>query len=48
LTTLTFELSMHPGMDGWHDIFVHVPVRSPNADRVLALRVTGDFRGSLA
>jgi hypothetical protein len=47
-TTLTFELSMHPGMDGWHDIFVHVPVRTPNAERVLALRVTGDFRGSLA
>lgn len=47
-TTLTFELSMHPGMDGWHDIFVHVPVRSSKAERVLALRVTGDFRGALA
>ena len=47
-TLLTFELSMHPGMDGWHDIFVHVPVRSSNADRVLSLRVTGDFRGSLS
>lgn len=47
-TELTFELSMHPGMDGWHDIFVHVPVRSPTDDRVLSLRVTGDFRGSLS
>jgi hypothetical protein len=47
-TELTFELSMHPGMDGWHDIFVHVPVRSPSDDRVLSLRVTGDFRGSLS
>ncbi len=47
-TLLTFELSMHPGMDGWHDIFVHVPVRSSNADRVLSLRVTGDFGGSLS
>ncbi len=47
-TILTFELSMHPGMDGWHDIFVQVPVRSQNTDRVLSLRVTGDFRGSLS
>lgn len=47
-TELTFELSMHPGMDGWHDIFVHVPVRSPTDDRLLSLRVTGDFRGSLS
>ena len=45
-TTLTFELSMHPGMDGWHDLAVHVPVTaSGGADDVLSLSVTGDFRG---
>ena len=43
-TTLTFELSMHPGMDGWHDIAVHVPVRSGATEDVLTLGVTGDFR----
>ncbi len=41
--TLSFELSMHSGMDGWHDIVVHVPVRSDGTDHVLALDVTGDF-----
>lgn len=46
-TTLTFELSMHQGMDGWHDILVHVPVRSSSREDTLSLRVTGDFRGSL-
>ena len=40
-TTLTFDLSMHEGMDGWHDLAVHVPV----ADDVLTLGVTGDFQG---
>lgn len=44
-TTLTFELSMHPGMDGWHDIVVHVPIWTANGDDVLDLRVVGDFRG---
>ena len=45
-TTLTFELSMHPGMDGWHDIAVHVPVRtSSGSSDTLDLDVTGDFRG---
>lgn len=45
-TTLTFELAMHPGMDGWHDIAVHVPVASPGGPEVmLELGVTGDFRG---
>jgi hypothetical protein len=39
-TTLTFDLSMHEGMDGWHDIAVHVPVD----DELLTLAVTGDFR----
>lgn len=43
---LGFELSMHTGMDGWHDIAVHVPVRSGDTDHVLELDVTGDFRNS--
>jgi hypothetical protein len=44
-TTLSFELSMHEGMDGWHDIAVHVPVLgSGDGPRVLTLEVTGDFR----
>ena len=42
--TLTFELSMHPGMDGWHDIAVHVPVSAGSDDQILTLDVTGDFR----
>lgn len=48
-TTLTFELSMHPGMDGWHDIAVHVPVGEVGSEPTDALElvVTGDFRGSL-
>jgi hypothetical protein len=48
-TTLTFELSMHPGMDGWHDIAVHVPVGRAGGETTDALElvVTGDFRGSL-
>lgn len=45
-TTLTFELSMHPGMDGWHDIAVHVPVTSGSTQHALTLSVTGDFRDS--
>jgi hypothetical protein len=45
-TTLTFELSMHPGMDGWHDIAVHVPVSNAEGEDLLTLGVTGDFRGS--
>lgn len=44
-TTLTFELAMHPGMDGWHDIAVHVPVSTASGDDVLDLKVVGDFRG---
>lgn len=40
-TTLTFDLAMHEGMDGWHDFAVHVPV----GEDVLSLDVTGDFRG---
>jgi len=41
-TTLTFELAMHPGMDGWHDMGVYVPVSGQ--DGALELNVTGDFR----
>ncbi len=43
-TTLTFELSMHPGMDGWHDLLVHVPVTDPSSTDRLTLSVAGDFR----
>lgn len=42
--TMTFELSMHPGMDGWHDIAVHVPVTNGSSQDALTLGVTGDFR----
>jgi hypothetical protein len=42
--TLAFELSMHPGMDGWHDIVIHVPLTSGTDESVLTLEVTGDFR----
>ncbi len=46
-TMLTFELAMHPGMDGWHDIAVHVPVTSTlGGEDVLTLSVTGDFHGT--
>lgn len=41
---LDFELSMHPGMDGWHDIAVHVPVAHAGGQELLTLEVTGDFR----
>jgi hypothetical protein len=43
-TTLTFELAMHAGMDGWHDIAVHLPVAVGDASEMLTLGVTGDFR----
>jgi hypothetical protein len=44
-TTLTFELAMHAGMDGWHDIVVHLPAAAAgNAGGLLTLGVTGDFR----
>jgi hypothetical protein len=43
-TWLTFELSMHEGMDGWHDMGVYVPVAGPNGEELLELTVTGDFR----
>ncbi len=42
---LTFELSMHPGMDGAHDMTVHVPVQHPDGSiDTLTLSITGDFR----
>jgi hypothetical protein len=45
-TTLSFELSMHPGMDGPHDLGLHVPVDDgTGSGQVLTLEVTGDFRG---
>jgi hypothetical protein len=44
---ITFELSMHPGMDGWHDMGVYVPVTSRSGDQqTLELGVTGDFTGT--
>lgn len=44
-TSLMFELSMHPGMDGAHDMVLHVPVEhSDGTTTVLDLTVTGDFR----
>jgi hypothetical protein len=43
-TVLTFELSMHEGMDGWHDMGVYVPVTGAGGDEWLELNVTGDFR----
>lgn len=46
-TTMTFELSMHPGMDGWHDFVVHVPVvPEGGGEELLELAVSGDFRGT--
>lgn len=44
-TKLTFELSMHPGMDGTHDMTIHVPMEyADGTESVLDLAVTGDFR----
>jgi hypothetical protein len=43
-TVLTFELAMHDGMDGWHDISVYVPVQGGSDQGSLELNVTGDFR----
>ncbi len=42
---LTFELSMHPGMDGAHDMTVHVPIqRADGTTDTLTLNVAGNFR----
>jgi hypothetical protein len=44
-TALTFELSMHPGMDGPHDMTLHVPVtHADGTTDTLDVTVTGDFR----
>jgi hypothetical protein len=43
-TMLTFELAMHEGMDGWHDMSVYVPVEGGSDQGSLELSVTGDFR----
>lgn len=43
-TVLTFELSMHEGMDGWHDMGVYVPIEGASGQDWLELNVTGDFR----
>jgi hypothetical protein len=44
-TSLMFELSMHPGMDGAHDMTIHVPVQhADGTSSVLDLSITGDFR----
>ncbi|HET9723667.1 MAG TPA: hypothetical protein VFR44_07475 [Actinomycetota bacterium] len=43
-TWLTFELAMHEGMDGWHDMGVVVPIEGAGGPEVLELNVTGDFR----
>lgn len=43
-TSFNFELSMHPGMDGPHDITVHVPVQHTDGTTdTVDLSVTGDF-----
>ena len=39
-TTLTFPLTMHPGMDGPHDFMLHVPVGA----ETMELEVTGLFQ----
>ena len=41
--TLTFELAMHEGMDGYHDMGVFVPVSGAAGDTTLVLNVKGDF-----
>lgn len=41
--TLTFELAMHEGMDGYHDLGVFVPVSGAAGDTTLVLNVQGDF-----
>lgn len=44
-TELTFELSMHPGMDGVHDMTIHIPVEyRDGSNSILDVAVTGDFR----
>jgi hypothetical protein len=46
-TEIIFELSMHSGMDGWHDMGVYVPVSARSGEeKTLELGVTGDFTGT--
>lgn len=45
-TTLSFEMSMHAGMDGPHDVLVHVPLTAGGSDETLTVEVTGDFQSS--
>ena len=43
-TQLVFELSMHPGMDGAHDMDLHVPAtRADGTVTSIDLTVTGNF-----
>jgi hypothetical protein len=43
-TSFNFELSMHPGMDGPHDITVHVPLtHADGATDMINVDVTGNF-----
>lgn len=43
-TSFNFELSMHPGMDGLHDITVHVPVmHADGSTDTVDVSVTGNF-----
>lgn len=43
-TNLSFELSMHLGMDGPHDMTIHVPVQlADGSTETVTLSVTGDF-----
>lgn len=43
-TSFNFELSMHPGMDGPHDITVHVPLtHADGTTDTLQLAVLGNF-----
>ncbi len=43
-TKLSFELSMHPGMDGPHDMTIHVPVHHADGSTgTINLSVLGNF-----
>jgi hypothetical protein len=43
---LAFELAMHAGMDGWHELAVHVPIITTGDERTtLEVDVTGHFGG---
>jgi hypothetical protein len=42
-TTVTFELGMHPGMGGPHDLALHIPLTSNGHTESLVIDVNGDF-----